>query len=127
MSPCKALLHRSLAQYRQLLDQLLALESDSGPEPIARVLDLQWQARQTDNALLPLLQAEKPESWDQSLHLRLELLEAVLAEQQRLLPVMLGRKAILAAELGQLRTGQSAMTGYRMGGDQRGSLFQRAG
>lgn len=127
MSPREALLHRSLAQYRQLLNQLLALESDSGPEPITRVLDLQWQARQTDNALLPLLQAEEPESWDQSLHLRLELLEAVLAEQHRLLPVMLGRKAILAAELGQLRTGQSAMTGYRMGGDQRGYLFQRAG
>ena len=37
MSPRDALLQRSLAQYGQLLDQLLALEADSGPEPIAKI------------------------------------------------------------------------------------------
>lgn len=127
MTGClETLLEHSRAQYLDLLDQLRELADESGPEQIERLLELQQQARNTDAELVPL-QAGPGWGAGNRARQRLELLEAVLEEQRRLMPVLLGRKAILAAELGQLRTGQVAMSGYRMAGDQRGFLLCRAG
>jgi hypothetical protein len=127
MGRIETLLELSMGQYLELLERLKGLAADSGPEQIEGLLDLQRQSRQTDGELLPLLIAGGAE-WAGSplLQRRLELLEAVLAEQQRQLPLLLERKAIFAAELGQLKTGQVAMSGYRMGGDQRGSVVHRS-
>lgn len=128
MTGClETLLEHSRAQYLDLLDQLRELADESGPEQIERLLELQQQARNTDAELVSLLQAGPGWGAGNRVRQRLELLEAVLEEQRRLMPVLLGRKAILAAELGQLRTGQVAMSGYRMAGDQRGFLLCRAG
>lgn len=127
MRPIDALLELSMGQYRELLEHLQDLATNSGPEQIERLLELQSQTRQTDGELLPLLIADGGE-WGGNplLGRRLELFDAVLAEQQRQLPLLLDRKTILAAELNQLKTGQSAMSGYRAAGDQRGSLVRSA-
>ncbi len=115
------LLNLSIAQYQQQLDQLQVIEAGQGPAGIEMLLQLQQQAQQTDGELLPLLVAAGPRVATHPLvRQRQELLGAVVAENRRLLPVFEGRKAVLAAELGQFKTGQVAMAGYRVGARTRG-------
>jgi hypothetical protein len=134
MNELNELLTSSIELYRTLLDRTRELSAKlsvlSGAESITayrELLDLQNACCAGDERLLPLLVLAKPnrESAPQLLE-RMRLIEEVVAENRRIMPLLLSRKAILAAELKQSREGQGSLSGYRSNGTVSGRLLSRS-
>lgn len=128
------LLVTSMEQYRELLGQTrnlaVRLGSLPGKESILAyqgLLDLQRSCRSTDDLLVArLLQSRPDQELAPLLDERMALIAEVLEENRRILPLLLSRKAILAAELNQSREGQGALAGYRSNGSVSGRLLSRS-
>ena len=134
MNELNELLTSSIELYQTLLDRTQGLCANlgalSGKESIAayqELLDLQSVCRAGDEKLLPLLVQEKPNrALAPQLLERMQLIEKVVAENNRIMPLLLSRKAVLAAELNLSRGGQGALSGYRSNGSVSGRLLSRS-
>ncbi len=131
MLPMTELLNRSITDYRLLghgydvvTDALAAGDYGAVAGGLAELQDLESRIRRTDDDLSrAAADGTLPESlWQQ----RLVLLDEVAEKNRRLRDHSKTLLALLAEERSQLRGGQAAMSGYRTGGSQRGSLVSSA-
>lgn len=133
MRPLTEQLQHSIAEYRQLqqgyetVSAALAAGDDGGvASGLAELQELEARIRQSDAALNAAAVASTeplPEPlWQQ----RLQLISRVAEANRRLHDHSRTLLALLAEERTQLNGGRTAMSGYRMGGDQRGSVVRSA-
>ncbi|MEJ2199658.1 MAG: hypothetical protein P8X63_01380 [Desulfuromonadaceae bacterium] len=121
MNTVSELLDSSIEMYRTLRDRLQQLScrlgSISGQEAVAvfqELIELQKRCHHTDEKLMPLLSQNPadsklaPQIWN-----RIQLLEEVIETNSRIMPQLMSRQAVLAAELKQSRESQGALFGYR--------------
>lgn len=133
MRPLSEQLNHSMAEYRQLQQGYervsAALAAGDGgvvASGLAELQELEARIRRSDEELNaaaaasiePLLEA----LWQQ----RLQLIALAAEANRRLRDHSRTLLALLAEERVQLNGGRTAMSGYRMGGDQRGSVVHRS-
>ncbi|PLX84342.1 MAG: hypothetical protein C0617_08150 [Desulfuromonas sp.] len=135
MASLEELLELSIRQYRALLDagnKLTALVEQGRPGPIqdfcGELTGLQDEARRTDLELNALLRAAgKPVTTHSLFRERLELMRRVLAGTEDLGAKGRGMLSALNAERTSLTGGRTALSGYRVGPDRRGRIFNGPG
>lgn len=123
------LLRESVGRYRALLvlqsevNDALKKARPSEIEALAEHLgSLQQQAAKVDLCLLPLLEQEGEAAAASPLfHERQALLEECARQIRMLLPGAEAGKAVVAAELMQLKEGRTALAGYDSGERDRGN------
>jgi len=122
MQQLEADLSQSIQLYEGLLQFLQKMDLDIGTaDPVAlqnlsRALqELQAQAEQLDQKIAPQLDAKslKNRTIQQLTEKRELLLKELLLLNQRITAKASGVKSLIAHEIGKLRTGLSALSGYR--------------
>lgn len=131
MQPLETMLSRSIQHYRGVLQLLERIDRELGtadPQALAefsRALELmQTEASPLDREIAAQFQAQ-PRSGEQIATLageRNELIGAALAINQRISAKALGVKSLLSHEMGKLRTGLTALSGYRQPQPHRGRI-----
>ncbi len=123
------LLESSVEQYRELCrhaetlaDMLDKCEYSGVRDHAAQLQQLQAVACEWDERLLPLIERDLP-AWERHpfYRMRLDFINAILERNALILPKIRGMMAVTSAELGQLRSGHTMLSGYAGArGDQRG-------
>lgn len=113
-------LQRSVEQYRRLFahaKQLEQLLSKNNPEQVqqhaARLNELQAEAAEHDKQLLAQIEQDT-QRWQSHplFQERQQLLEQIVNLNNLILPRIRGMMSVTAAELGQLKNGRTAFSGY---------------
>jgi hypothetical protein len=131
MRPLTEQLNQSIAEYRQLQQgyETVAAALAAGADwvvasGLAELQQLETRIRQSDaelNAEAAASTEPLPEAlWQE----RLQLISSAAEANRRLRGHSGTLLALLAEERTQLNGGRTAMSGYRMGGDQRGSVVR---
>lgn len=129
----QSLLQRSVEHYRALdalMQQielaLIAEDPDLLTDLQAQVAAVQEQARETDALIAPLLPDAPGGTLAALMSERKELLKGLQAQNRLISEKIRGILPVIADELGQLRAGQTAMTGYASGPQARGGTIRGA-
>ena len=126
-----ALLQHSVEHYRALDDLMRQLELALGAEDPdllaglhARMEAVQEQARATDALIAPLLPAAPGDALAALIAERKALLEGLQQQNGLISEKIRGILPVIAEELGQLRTGQTAISAYAGGPQARGGSIR---
>ncbi|MCP3178443.1 hypothetical protein MJO47_15155 [Desulfuromonas sp. KJ2020] len=127
------LLRESLTGYEQLLslnEEILDINIQAAPEAIEsyrqRVKSLLVEIQKVDNRAARVVDelSAQPEN---PLHQQRQELLQRLEEQNRLISEKIrGMMSLISAEIGQLRGGMTAMSGYHGDCDQKGSVLKKS-
>jgi len=126
-----SMLSRSIQHYQGILQLLEQMEREMGTaDPLAlqgfssTLERMQGQAAQLDREIAPLLkaQASKNEQTADLAKQRADLVNEILEVNQRICAKASGVKSLLAHEMGKLRTGLTALSGYRQPQRHRGRI-----
>ncbi|MGE4580267.1 MAG: hypothetical protein AB7F21_12115 [Desulfuromonadales bacterium] len=134
MKTLEALLRASIAIYTDLLQRMQAMTEElcaASPERLqALVEEMNWrqqELRGQDAALQNVLQEAGEGAKDHPLLCqRQELMQQVAAQNRLISEKIRGMMSVISAEIGQLRGGMTAMSGYHGGRDQKGSVLQKS-
>jgi hypothetical protein len=112
----------SIQQYEDILDFLKKTDKEIGTASPSELLelstsltDLQWIATQTDQVLLAQLNTDSAQG-DKTQHLinrREHIVKDILRLNEHITVKASGVKSLLAHEMGKLRNGLSALSGYK--------------
>jgi len=128
------LLHKSVGQYREVLGHIRGIaiileqaDPDQTRLCCQRLKAMQDKARQTDMFLARRLEADTLTPAAQSFFReRLDLMRQVAEHNRLLFPRLSGMMSMISAEIGQIRQGAAAMSGYKMRPAPRGNIFNNA-
>jgi len=134
MKTLDALLQASITIYTDLLQRMQAMTdelADASPERLqALVEEMNWrqqELRGQDAALQSVLQEAGEGAKDHPLlRQRQELMQRVAAQNRLISEKIRGMMSVISAEIGQLRGGMTAMSGYHGDRDQKGSVLKKS-
>ncbi|BCA79150.1 hypothetical protein [Desulfuromonas sp. AOP6] len=125
------LLRQSLTGYQELFalnEEILVMDIQSGPEAIdvysRRLKDLLVEIKNCDKSVETALLEESPTISRQWLLQRQELMQRIEAQNRLISEKIRGMMSVISAEIGQLRGGMTAMSGYHGDRDHKGSVLK---
>lgn len=134
MDDLKRLLKQSVIEYAlvsncldQIQKNLTGLEPEELVKSVEEMHQLQEQAKRTDRLVEEALARVKPgEAIAGLLHRRSEMMAQILEKNRLIFDQTSGILAAKAAEMGDLRQGQTAMSGYRSKTENAGRIFRNS-